>query len=58
MVKVQQENEQLKELNERLKADYDKARKVIMELCSFNTKKRCGKYRILIAGSCLITKFG
>ena len=39
MVKVQQENEQLRELNERLKADCDKARKVIVKLYSLNTKK-------------------
>ena len=28
MMKVQQENEQLREMNEKLKSDYDKARKV------------------------------
>ena len=48
MVKVQQENEQLRELNERLKADCDKARKVIVKLYSLNTKKKqLRKYKLL-----------
>ena len=57
MVKVQQENEQLRELSERLKADCDKARKVIVKLYSLNTKKKTIKKVQTIVDSCLFARF-